>query len=512
VVARHSFRLLVLVLVGACSHADDYLVVTVEARPAVRDARSITVVLSNGGTTRTDSLALSERPFPVTFSVSAPGRTGELEISVDATDQGDAIVGHGNATSPVDADHATVLLDSTDFVVNTDYAGDQFPSDDFEDGGFQVAARPDGTWTAVFRDDCPSGPGSCSVFARQFDQTGKPVSTEAAAGTNAFAVTARPTDNQSIPAVAASATAAVALWNFTDPGAAAASGVACRAWDGTGHRSADQIAIENVLSHVVSVAALASAGFVATWRIIGPGAIDEIHMAMLGADCALRGPVQVVAQGITASDFLHRGQVASSADHALFAWVTNGDVHVRMASSAGAFTAADTLLVPQTQTDEIRSVRAVAAPGGGFVVGARWAQKAPMTGPGKIEIYRVDPSGARVGPPVLVSDRTGSDFSGSESFAMASRPDGILLVAWHACGLLGDDSLCGVFGRILRDSGDAITDAFVIPTSTPGDQVLPSVAPLPDGFVVVWSDASMKRPDPAGRSVRARIVYLPSGT
>ena len=180
---------------GACGSTTtpktSYVVVTVDARPAVHDAASITVALANAGTTRMDTLKLDGKPFPVTFSISAPGRTGDLAITVDASDQSGVVVGHGGAMTTVTDDTAAIMLDSTDFVVNTDYAGDQFPSEDFEADGFQLAALPDGTWTTAFRDSCMQG--ACNVFARRFDRTGKPVATQAAAGTNAFVVTARPT-------------------------------------------------------------------------------------------------------------------------------------------------------------------------------------------------------------------------------------------------------------------------------------------------------------------------------
>lgn len=491
---------------GACTSSDSYVIVTVDSRPAVHDAKSVSVTLSNSGSMRTDSLVLRDQVFPVTFSISTPGRSGDLAIAVEADDENGLVVGRGSATTTVESAAAKVMLDPTDFVVNTDYAGNQFPSDNFEAGGFQVAALADGTWTTVFRDACTSS--SCTIFARRFDKTGRPVQTQAAAGTNAFAVTARPTSSQSTPAVAASQAATIAVWNFSDVGTATTRGIACRTLDTAGRLGADQTAIDSTTTgYVVSVAALASGNFATTWRIINASAIDEIHLAIIQPDCTTLGGVQLVAKGAIVADFLHRGEVAGSADRVLVTWVTNGDVHLRMASSAGVFSTADTLLVSQTPTDEIASARVVAASGGGFVVGARWAQKATTTGTGRIQLYRVDPAGALISTPTLVTDKTGSERDSSKSFAMASRSDGTVLIAWHACGTLGDASQCGVFGRILRDTGEPITDAFAIPTNTLGDQLLPSVAALPDGFVVVWSDASAKPPDPAGLAVRGRIIY-----
>jgi hypothetical protein len=505
--------------VGACTSSDAYVVVTVDARPAVHDAKTLTVMLSNGGASRSDDLALHDPTFPATFSISAPGRTGDLAITIDAKDDSGAVVGHGLASTTVTQAAASVMLDSTDFVVNTDYAGDQFPADDAgaydaDGGGFQVTALPDGTWTSVFRDSCAAG--SCNVFARRFDKAGKPAQTLAAAGTNAFTVTARPTTSSSIPAIASSQATTLAVWNFSDVGTSTTTGLACRTLDASGNLGSGQVTVDSTANFTykpgASLTPLTNGNFAAAWRVFNASVIDEIHMAILKPDCTVVGTVQVVAAGASVSDSLHRGSVANSADRVLIAWVANGDLHVRMASTAGAFSTADTPLVLQTQTDEIKAVRAVAASGGGFLVGVRWGVKGTSTGTGRIEVYRVSTAGALVGSPTLVSDRTGSDDTPSASFTMASRSDGTVLVAWHACPPLGDDSMCGVFGRMYRDAGGSFTalaDASVLPSTTLGDQKLPSVVALPDAFVAVWSDASATAPDKAGLAVRARLIYPP---
>jgi hypothetical protein len=493
---------------AACAHSDDYVVVTVDARAAVHDARSLTVTLSNAGAMRSDSFTLQRPTFPVTFSVSAPGRTGELGIAVDATDAIDdrgSIVGHGSATAKVTDATAHVLLDATDFVVNTDYAGDQFPSSDFEAAGFQLAALPDGTWTVAFRDSCPQS--ACSIFARRFDHTGVPATTQAAAGTNPFVVSARTTDSRSMPAIASSRTSTAAIWDFYD---ATTSGIACRAIDASGALNADQIADATDAADVASIAPTADDNFIATWKTVLPSSsLDAIRAVLIKPDCTAIGAVQTVAQGASLSDVVHRGSVASSADHVLFAWITNGDLHTRMMSSAGAFTTADTPLVLQTATERIEHARVAAATGGGFVIAARWVQKTGSTGPGRIDLFRISPAGAVVGTPVLVSDRSGSSFNSSESFAMTSRTDGTVLIAWHSCTDPLDDSTCDVFGRIARDTGDFVTDLFPIPTTTAGAQLLPSVVGIPDGFVAVWADGSHLPPDTSMQAVRARIIYPP---
>jgi hypothetical protein len=206
--------------------------------------------------------------------------------------------------------------------------------------------------------------------------------------------------------------------------------------------------------------------------------------------------------------FAHRASVASGGDRVMFAWIVDGDVHARLATLDGNFTTLDIVVLPKTAAEQVAQARVAAASGGGFVLAVRWSQTA-ATGPGRIELFRVTPAGA-IGAPTLVTDRSGSDADNRESFALASRPDGTVLVAWHTCGPLGDDSMCGVFGRFLRDTGAPLGDAFAIPTTTAADQKRPSVVALPDAFVAIWSDASQQAPDVLGLGVRARILYPPA--
>ncbi|HZJ63521.1 MAG TPA: hypothetical protein VFD36_08330, partial [Kofleriaceae bacterium] len=189
VIARSTVLAAIGALALAACSSEDYVVITVDVRPAVRNARALSVSLLNAGTMRVDNLPLGDHAFPVTFSISGPGRTGDLAITVDATDAAGLVVGRGSATTAIGGRDASVLLDPTDFVVNTEFAGNQFPSDDFEAAGFQLAALPDGTWTVAFRDSCtPTSPSTnaCNVFARRFDKLGAPAPTAITGNTNAF--------------------------------------------------------------------------------------------------------------------------------------------------------------------------------------------------------------------------------------------------------------------------------------------------------------------------------------
>ncbi|HEX3757137.1 MAG TPA: hypothetical protein VHW23_00455 [Kofleriaceae bacterium] len=497
---------------GSTSHAG-YVVVTIDARPAVHGATSVTVTLANAGTSRTDTLTLRGTSFPVTFSVSAPGRTGDLAITVDATDATGQVIGHGSAMTMVDAAKAEVMLDSTDFVVNTDYTGDQFPTDDFQASGFQLAALPDGTWTTVFRDGCPQGP--CDVFARRFDRAGTPVATQAAMGSNAFVVTAKPTTSVTTPAIASSRDATVVVWNASDPTTATATGVVCRPIDAGGQLAPDQTTIAPEAGFVVSVAAMDGGNFAATWRttIPPPAAdnVDAIHMVVIKPDCTPVGSVVEFEEGARFADFVHRGSVASGGGQTLFAWITNGDLHTTLMASDGTRTPV-TPLIPQTATLEVEHARVAAVPGGGFVIAVSWTLKTG-TGPGRIDLVRVDTHGALVGSPVTITDQSDGDPFNAESFGLASRPDGSILIVWHVCNATGDS--CALSGRFLQLPADAstapapVSDTFAIPTTTGGSDKRASVIGLPDAFAVVWSDSSARPPDTSGQAVRARILYPP---
>ncbi|HET7505007.1 MAG TPA: hypothetical protein VFK02_28480 [Kofleriaceae bacterium] len=505
--ARAARATLLAAALAACS-SESYVVVTVEAPPTVHGARALTIGLANGGTTRSDTVPLGDHAFPVTFSVSAPGRTGELGITVDATTDDGLVVGRGSATSSLSAASATVVLDATDFVVNTDFAGDQFPTEDFEAAGFQLAALPDGTWTAVYRDSCMEN--ACNLFGRRFDATGAPVQTQLAASSNAFVLTTSLTSTDTTPAVASSATTTLAAWDFFSA-STGEQGVACRALDPAGRALTDQVAIAAEHADVVAIAAQGSGNFVVSWNsfvsVLDPSAV---HAAFVKPDCTLAVPgIQLVSSAGDA----HRASVAASGDQVLFAWVTDGSLHTRLATSAGTFSSSDTTLVSSADTpDEVAHARVAAAPGGGFVIAVRWTPKS-LSGPGRIELLRVDATGNLAGAPTLITDRTALDdmanLDNDRSFALASRADGLVLVAWHTCGDFGDDNLCGVFGRYLRDTGEPASEPFGIPTTTAGDQTLPSVVALPAGFVAMWSDGSSKPPDTLLRSVRARILPPP---
>ena len=510
-----SAALLSLVMFAAACGGDDgaYLVVTVNARPAVHDMKSIKVKLSNEGSERIEDLQLGSKGFPATFSVSAPGRMGEIRIDVDAIDKDGLLVGRGSGTSTVEATDANVMVDSADFVVNTEYANDQLLSNYYEANGFQLAATSNGTWTVTHSDSCDQ---PCNVFGRRFDKDGTPVASQAAAGTNAFTVSTKLTSFFSTPTVAANANTTVFVWNNdvypppqTTPAGLPGYAIDCRAFDMTGAATTTQITVTtDFLANLTSVTPLSSGNFAVAWdgRPTEAG-LSVIRSAIITPNCALMGAVTTVST--TASP---RGShAASSGNNILYAWTVAGSVYARSANLSNALVGpADSILVAKTATEQAEHVRVAPLPGGNFAVFIRWALITGATGPGRIEMIRTNAAGVVQGAPVIVTMRSGTDFNSSESFGVAAHGDGSIFVVWHSCLTNGDDSGCGVYGHLVSAAGTPIGTDISLATTTKDDQIRPSAVALPGSpvsFATAWTDKSALAPDTAGASVRARVVY-----
>ena len=489
----------ILVVVAACKDPTKYTVVTVDARPDVHGATTLKVTLSDESTSQTDNLDLGSNTFPTSFSVSAPGRSGDYTIAIDAVDGNDLLVGHGETAAMFGDADDSVMLAGADFVVNTDFAMNQFLSNDSLGNGFQLSATADGNWTATFRDDCNS---PCNMFARRFDSTGLPVSSVLAAGTNNFPVSTTLTDFFSTPVVVASGENTLALWNFDDQ-PASTSGIACRPIDSTG----SSIDFERDFStdpstDTVSASPLSNGNFAVSWTSFMT--TDVIRAAILKPDCTVvAAPVTVSPTGASAFG----STVSVSGPNVLYSYLIGGALHVRTANSVNSFTTADGLLLSPATGEAIVSAR-FAPLGTGWAMAVRSDSATSTTPPGRIDLYKISSTGGLMGSPILVTDKAGSDFASTYSFGMAARADGVIMLVWHACAENGDGNGCGVFGQIVSPTGALVGTAFTVPTTTLLDQVSPSVTALSDSFVTAWSDSSGTAPDTSGQAVRARIIYV----
>lgn len=491
-------------LVG-CGGGDTFVVVTVTARPTVHDVAMLAVTQTSSGTTRTDTLALGAHTFPTSFSISTTNRVGQLDLSIAGLATDGSRMAVGATTTSLDLDTAAVLLDPGDFVVNTDYAQDEFTTTDFETTGYQISATADHRWTVSFRNTCSD---TCNVFARTIGSDGVPARTTAAAGTNAYQLTSTTTQAGAFSAIAGQGAATIAVWDFTDT-VGTGVGVACRGIDAMGTLTAGQRTISTEAADTVVIAPLPTGNFAVAWQVTGPAAV---HTMIVRPDCtALTSAPVAVAPIAGTTNGPHRATVAASGTALLYGWIQDDAAYVRATttSTPPAFTSAAFRVAAAPIGETAEAVR-IAPMGAGFAVATRYVSST-LGAPGQIYLQRTTSTGVVMGAPTLVSDKTGSDFTtGRRGFGIATRADGMTLLVWSQCDD-GNGGQCpgrlDIYGRLVDATATVVGEPFIVTTTTLGDQQDPSVVALGDGFAVAWTDSSKAAPDTDGTAVRARVVY-----
>ena len=498
-------RALLALSFGIAACGDSYVVVTVNAQPGIDGATQLAVVASNAGAMQQQTFELGTHQFPVTFSIATSGRSGELELALSAFGSDGTLLGVGSGEASVGSDLA-VTLDPADFVVNTDFTTDQFLTDDYETGGFQVAATNGGPWTVSFRNTCTD---DCQIFARMFDPSGEPLKTEVASSTNAFTLTTNATTDQTFPAVAAANASTLAVWDSTSD--AGSNGIACRGIDASGALTTqNQVTLSPDLADTVTIAPLSTGDFAVAWQITTP--TIAIRTIIAQADCTALGSAATASTTVGTMDGPHRASVASNGSSVLYTWITDGAVHARAATPTGGFNGAEFTLFAAPAGYTIEQAR-VASLGTGFGVAVRSITADGTTG-GMIQLIATNAAGQPLpGMPVTISDQTGADFSvGAQGFSIATRGDGATLITWQQCNdgspgpCLGD---MDVFGALVRATGALVGAPFEIATTTAGDQTSPAAAALANAFAVAWNDSSKTAPDTTSLAVRARVIYPP---
>jgi hypothetical protein len=476
---------------------------TIDRRPAVHSVASLTITLDAGAGPVVDHVTITSDTFPVVYQVTHSGGFGTLLIDVEALDNFGTPVGVGITSAALDAPTASLMIEASDFVVNTTVTGNQFLSNDFEAAGLQLAATQFmGVWMVGFREDCTS----CNIYGRRFSSTGLPEYTDVASGIAQFSLNTTPTTTAATPALTSSVDRTLAFWDFTDT-VGNGHGIACRTVDLPGS-SSTPVTITTDAADVVTASSIAFGGnVVVTWQTF---MTTQVVRAMI-----VDGFCQQISPPVTVS--IATGSLGARRSHAaandqltlLYAWILDGDLYARFGVDSGQLAPTESVLLQHSAVDEVDFVR-VAPWGHDFAVAVRWGNP-NGSGPGRIELYRMTTSG-QFSAVRLITDASGSDFASNKAFGIASRDDGMLMVVWHTCPT-GPGS-CNVFARALRMNGEATTtEPFVVPTTTASDQINPSVVAVEDAsgsaFVVAWNDSSGAGADSSGTAVRARIIYPP---
>jgi len=201
---------------------------------------------------------------------------------------------------------------------------------------------------------------------------------------------------------------------------------------------------------------------------------------------------------------VHPAHAAPAGTTILYAWIADGNLWVRTSTLAGVL-GGETKVLDATATHAVEHVRLVTY-GSAFAAIVRWRPLTDSLKP-KLELYPFNASGAVAGAALLIDEPTAlTPYGQSRGFGAAVRSShGAGLVTWAGCD---GTQLCAgdVYARLVGANG-TLGQTFNVPTTvTDRPQFYPSVAALPDAFVVAWTDASWTPPDASGSAVRARIV------
>lgn len=509
---RHTFlaaMIAALGLVGCGKDPVTVIIVTVEARPAVPPTETLAVTVGNNNATVTETLDVRGREFPLTFTVTTPGRTGEITFDLEGRDPDGRITSRATGTGTLVADTestTSVRLDPEDFVVNGSTPGDQRLTFVPERAGRQLAANGDGSFVISFINDCAQL-GRCDVFARLFDERAQPETNDTTQDSRELIV--NQVDQFALePATTASSAGTFIAW-------ATAEDVRVSLLSPTGEHmtNLDQIVSTAINGDSPSVAALSEGRFVVVWTEFDGVSGDVVRGRLYGpAGMPVTNPATMNASAFDVST-LAGGEprnpvVAATGDGLGFAvvWFDGETLYAR-------FFGADGLPRPTTQVQlaaygtsaDVYGPRVTWADGAAVVLWGVRALDPPGLDKGVWIMRRfAAPIGAPDGSEIIIS-RTTPDVYSMPS--ITTRSDGAVGLAWHKCGSEGDGAGCGIFARIYRPTGLPVGEVVAVNTTTRNNQLDPSIGSVPDGFVITWSDESGDPPDTSPAAVRARVIY-----
>jgi hypothetical protein len=344
-----------------------------------------------------------------------------------------------------------------------------------------VAVGPDGAFLVAWQGPDADGAG---IHARRFDSLGHALGDE-------FPVNTATAQNQTKPSAAVDGSGrAVVVWQGADE---SANGVYAQRYDAEGAPAGAEFAVNTLTDLSQSapvVASDATGGFVVAWT-------DTVHDGdSLGVFArrfdALGAPLDqsefLVNAGFVIGSQLAPAVASAGAGGFVIAWSSTEDdtqtqhVYARRYAAEGNPRGAPFEVTSEAAPGGPAVEPAVAvAADGSFVIA--WQGGDSGGGPGsRVYATRYDAAGAAVGPVITVATLPTTDPAAP---AIASDPDGNFILTWHAAGPGGAG--LDVHARGYDASGSPEGDAFLVNTTTAGDQAAPVVATNPDRqSVVVW--------------------------
>ncbi|MCG8422890.1 MAG: hypothetical protein MJE77_33710 [Proteobacteria bacterium] len=509
-------------LTAAGCSGDSFTVVLVktEARSSMRPANLLEVSGSNGEDTFTEQFDIQNREFPLTFTVTPSGRTGDISFeirAVDSTGDQDLLRGQGSGRATIVENgrvDVEVMLEPVDFVVNSSVDGSQALTFEPESNGKQVAVLPDGSFLIAFLNDC-ANLGLCDVHARLFAADTQPARNGISGDSSEFTANQLLSQNQiGSPVTAAGQSSVLIAW-------ASNGQIRGTLLDTNGAPIATDIAISDSRNTAKSphAAALASGQFVVVWR--EDIAIDQrTIVARLVESNGTLSPDGVFTTKVDDSERDESPIVASTRSGRGFVviWHDASNVFGQFFDSTGTAINTEQNLT-KYESDELTVYGPHVAWVGdaAMLIWGVYGDEATFE-KGRLLMRRFGPDGNTDGAESVILTATDDSFAKP---AMVSRNDGVVAVAWHSCEGRGDDSGCGVFVRFAYPSGLPIGRNLRANTTTSGDQKDASIATADiamaaaddaiaaksGGFVVAWNDRSDTEPNESNGAVRARMVY-----
>ena len=377
-----------LVAATACG-SNPAIVVEVRGRPALGEVKRLGITVANAGSTQMQSFDVEGESFrrrSRSPRTGAPARSGVSARLVD-----DVVTAIGATSVKRAANEGTLLLNPADFVVNTEFAGDQAPNVDIETNGFQITANG-GVVTLGFGDDCPVS--VCNQYGRRYTADGLPQSTGLGAGTNQFRWNQADGQFAATLAVASQPDgSSLALWDTP-------TGVSCRAMDPAGDPAGAEVQIAaDAGADVVSAVPLANGNYSVAWVADDAATTNRvIRSAVVTTTCGAAIAPFIAAGSIS---FASRPAIAHAPSGTMIAWIENFEqARFRIGAATGSFSPVGaaqtgTVLISPPGTNTIEFIRPIVGDDGYAI--AYHSADFDLTND-RIFFRRASPAGARSAP------------------------------------------------------------------------------------------------------------------